>query len=822
MSPVQLGSAQGLIKIGYDGAGISQALAGLGGLTNTLEFVGNTIEQYVIQPLVQVGGVAVGMAADFESQLKLMELAAGDVEGGFETLHDAAITVGGDTRLVGISASEAAEAMTNFYKAGLDTTDIFSDLNEYMEEGTELSGALRAAIDLAAASELNLGQASDVVAVAMATFGLEADQATAIANSFVQAADASVTEVDELAMAMVNVGPTAASFGWTLEDTNTALAILSERGIRGAEAGTALKSMMTNIMRPTEDVQAALKELNVSLYDTDGTMRNLPDIIADFERALAGGEGAVGRLTEKQRNQYVQTLAGTFGMKAFNTLLAEGAEGWNEMTLGIEGAATAQDVGAVKAASFQGVMESLEGTVETFAISAGGAMLPILSELGDWAADFVSTHGPAVIASFSGFVAIVSDLARYLLAVLEDGDFLNDWLSHLPTGIQPVVEAGGRLIAFLRDLVSGLVGWDYPWEDIFGPEVAAVIYSLVPVIQQIVEFVGNNLQPILIGLAAVAAAVVIPAIVGLVSTLVSVLAPVLAIGGAVAVLAGIWQRDWMGIRTTLTEVWTTKVLPILRSLWLWLQTNVPKAIQTLTRFWRDTLMPILRVVWDFVANYLIPLYTDLAGLLVDVVGLAVTVLAGLWQNVLLPAIRAVWQYVANTFQPGLSALWKFFREKLMPVLEVASAYLGEDVYNAFVIVADVVDALRTGSIEPLGHAFEWIKNKIKDAIDVIARLRDKLANIDIPDWLKPGSPPPLAYAFADIADAMRRVSAVELPRLAVGLNMSTPGMGMGATRLQGSNGTVIEVHGGIHLHGVRDEEDMLARLQRLVVPGGIS
>jgi len=316
---------------------------------------------------------ATSEAIAFNAQAALMEVAAGDAAGGFDALHDAAIQVGGDTRLVGVSASGAADSITELYKAGLDTTDIFGDLNSYMEENAELGGVLRASIDLAAASELDMAQGAEVLSVAMATFGLEADEAVAITDNFVQTADASVASVGELTAAMMNVGPTAAAFGWELEDVNTGLALLSQRGIKGAEAGTALKSMMTNLMRPTDEVVGALNELNVSLYDSQGVMYELPEIIGQLSGAMEG-------LTAEQKNQYVQTLAGTYGMKAMNTLLAEGVPGWEAMEVAISEASTAQEIGAVKAATLAGQIEAFEGSLETAKIMLGEEYTPALGD----------------------------------------------------------------------------------------------------------------------------------------------------------------------------------------------------------------------------------------------------------------------------------------------------------------------------------------------------------------------------------------------------------------------------------------------------------
>jgi len=390
---IELGSAYGkiIIDAGEGMANVRQALNDVGKFGEKIGKVGTSLTTKVTLPLVGLGVAATKVGSDFESELAIMEVAARSSGTAIEDLSTAAIKMGADTELVGISAAESAAAMTNFYKAGLSTGDMFGDLNAYMEDNASLGGALRSAVDLAAASELDLGQASDTVAVAMATFGLEADEATRITNSFVQAADASVTDVGQLAEAMVNVGPTAASFGWSLEQTNTALAILSERGIAGSEAGTALKSMMVNLMRQTDDVTGTLDDLNVSLYNADGTMRALPDILADLEFGLQGA-------TEEQRNLAVQTLAGSYGMKAMNTLLAEGSAGWNEMESAISSAATAQEVAGARTDTFAGAMEQLKGSMETLLIQVG---VPLIQDFLRPAAEWFTKVAGSISANLS-------------------------------------------------------------------------------------------------------------------------------------------------------------------------------------------------------------------------------------------------------------------------------------------------------------------------------------------------------------------------------------------------------------------------------------
>ncbi len=410
---VQLGSAYGQVSIDATGVrkGVGEAQQSLTalerGAQNVFQFaLGNLIARGIGEMVQGIGNLAhetKSLATGFQAEMAIMSTAVDPTVASLDQLHDAAIRVGGDVELVGIDAQQAAGAMTAFFKSGLNVNDVFGDMQGYLKGTTSLSGALRSAIDLQAASALNLAQASDTVAVAMKTYGLEADQATAIADNFVQAADASVAEVEDLVAAMANVGPTAAAFGWSLQETNNALALLSTRGIQGAEAGSALKSMLNAMIRDTTDVKAAWRELNVELYDSRGVMRDFPDILSDLE-------GALGGMTQQQRDYYVLTLAGSYGQKALNTLLAEGRDGWEAMAEATRNASTAAEVAAARTDTLAGAQEALQGALETLLIQVGEEFIPIWTQAARGMAEAIETHGPTVIniaASIADAIASV-------------------------------------------------------------------------------------------------------------------------------------------------------------------------------------------------------------------------------------------------------------------------------------------------------------------------------------------------------------------------------------------------------------------------------
>jgi len=748
----------------------------------------------------------VPLAKEFEAQLADLSIAASSSGLGLDSLHDAALRVGGDTSLLGVSATGAADAMTRLYKAGLSTTEIFGDLGGYMAGTAELGGALRAAIDMAAASELNMVQASDLAAVALATFGSEletAEERASFANmaldNMVRAADASVADVSDLAAALENIGPTAAAMGIGIGDVNNALAILSTRGIGGSEAGTALRAMLTNLNRQTPQVTGALEELGVSLYNAEGAFVGMPGIIEQMQRSMAG-------LTQEQRNQYVQTIAGTYGMNALNTLLEEGVDGWNAMAEATANAAGIQEQAITKANTLEGVMEALGGVVETLRIGIGEAFIPVLKALGKIFSGVVEKIGPPVIAFFKRFGDVLNSLVGYFDIVLKEGDYLNDWLTHMPEAIRPVVQGIGHFISALQGgakpiqaLIMALEGAGFSGVaaaiEVIATQVQQIWGAVEPYIQMAWEWIESHveLKDVLIALGIAVASVVLPALWGLVTAVAAVAWPFLALIAVVALLRNAWENNWGGIQDKLKAFWLT-AQPILQKLWSWLQTHIPMAIQTLVTFWQTILQPTLLNFWTWMSTYLMPLFQTLWGLLAEYLPMALQILSDIWTDTLMPAIEAVWAWMKeivvpfwkafatlliavvgknvealaalwkNVLKPALETVWKFVKEKLQPVWEALEAFIQDPLKPTLIWLEDF---LRSKVLA----VFKKIKNFIQDVIEKMYELAEAIKDLELPGFLQRKSPSEIELSLMGTAEQLKELAQRRLPQFKTQLRL---------------------------------------------------
>ncbi|HSN78215.1 MAG TPA: phage tail tape measure protein, partial [Anaerolineae bacterium] len=466
-------------------------------------------------PLTLIGVKALDTAGDFEASMNVLAVSAASSATSMEDLSEAALAVGADAELVGISASQAGDAMTEMYKAGLTTNEVFGDMQGYLDGTTSLSGALRSAIDLAAASELDLAGATDAVVVAMNTFGIATEDAGTIADVLVRTADAGVASVSGLTESLKNVGPTASSMGIGIEDVTTALGLMATRGIEGAEAGTQLKSMLLNIQRPTKAVQETLQALGVSLYDASGQMLSMPEIIGQLERSMDG-------LTEEQRNQAITAIAGTYGLNAMNILLGEGTAGWDAMKTAVEGAATVQESAAARTQGWNATLEQLGGVIESIQITVlmpfiQETLTPLAQKFGELAAQVMELDPKilnmgvvfAALAIAAGPVLMVlGTMAMGLGALLSPIGLIVVAIGLLAAGfatgaisidsVRPILDGVGAAFTMLQTVAQTVLANIQLFWETHGAMIMAVATTTWNTIKGAIEVVVNALAAVIL------------------------------------------------------------------------------------------------------------------------------------------------------------------------------------------------------------------------------------------------------------------------------------------------------------------------------------
>lgn len=290
-------------------------------------------------PLAAFALTGVKTASDFDATLKQIQLFGKLSPAELEKVRAATIKWGKDTKF---TSQDSAEAMLGLLKSG-----------QSVEEALTSMGAV---LDLAGAGDITLAESSGIVTSALAIYGLEADEAGRVSNALAQAASASNADVSGLGQALVEGGAVAGRYGLSIEDTAATLAVFADRGIKGADAGTQLKSMLLNLNNSTGTANGALEALGISLSNADGTMRPLNEVTLELKEALR-------KLPEYQANQFIRELGGSYGITGLSALLATG--GTESMRGEMEKAPDAASQAATFMDTFAGSVESLQGSVDT-------------------------------------------------------------------------------------------------------------------------------------------------------------------------------------------------------------------------------------------------------------------------------------------------------------------------------------------------------------------------------------------------------------------------------------------------------------------------
>lgn len=416
----------------------------------SLTSVGTTLTKNVTVPLVGIATVGLKTASDFESAMSNVKAISGATGEEFDELRQKAIDLGGSTAF---SATEVADAMTEMAKAGWNTEQIIAGM----------SGVL----DAAAASGESLGTVSTIVADAITGFGMEAAESTRVADLLTQAANAGTIGINDLGESFKYIAPVAGSMGLSIEDITTALSAMSMSGIKGSQAGISLRGVLTRMVKPTDQVAAAMDELGIVLTNSDGTFKSLDQILSEMR-------GSFSDLTDEQKTYYAATLAGQEGMSGLLSLLNISQEEYDKIAASMDNATgVAQETAAVMRDNLAADVEELGGSLESLAITLAEHIIPHLRTFVQWLTELVGKFAALdpetqkTILKFAGIAAVIGPVILIL--------------GKLVTGIGSIISAFGKLKAAIPAIKGGLVAIKGAIAGISAP-VAAVIAVIVALV----------------------------------------------------------------------------------------------------------------------------------------------------------------------------------------------------------------------------------------------------------------------------------------------------------------------------------------------------
>ena len=433
---------------------------------------------------------------DFEAAMDKVAAISGTTGTKFDDLVDKAMEMGAVTKF---SATESAEAFQYMAMAGWDADQMMAGISGVM--------------DLAAASGENLGTVSDIVTDVLTAMGKSAGDAGHFADVLAAASSSANTNVGMMGETFKYAAPIAGALGYSIEDLALATGLMANAGIKGSQAGTGLRAMLTRLAKPTKDSQEAMNKLGISLEKSDGSMKSLREVVTDMR-------GSFEKLTESEQAEYAALLAGQEAMSGLLAIVGASDEEFNKLVKNIdESKNAAKTMADIMMDNVSGSLEELSGAMETFGLTLfedfknpikvvldfttgfvdkmtkaykSGGLIEMFKEAGKSAAEvvgniaeqapkiaqaagaFIGSFGTSVIEQMPDIIANVGEAlssgVEALFSSAEGNAEANNWMTGILSGLTESVSgffAGGGI----GDLFSGL------GSAIFGGEGGGGLFS---------------------------------------------------------------------------------------------------------------------------------------------------------------------------------------------------------------------------------------------------------------------------------------------------------------------------------------------------------
>lgn len=304
--------------------------------------------------LVAAFGVAINAAANFEKKMDYFGAVNNATAKEMEAVRAKALQLGRDSQY---SAGEIADAFVEMGKAGVSVKDITGGLAD-------------AIVNMAAAADIKLDEATQIVTATIQTYGLTAKDAAHVTDLFAGAANASIVDVQDLGVSLKYVGGVAHALGISFDSTTTALSLLGKAGIKGSTAGTSLRQIMVSLAGGTNKAKGELEDLGIitkdgsnKFFDAQGKAKSLAEVFQILQDHTAG-------LTQKQQLMAFRTIFNNRALAAAEILTKAGAKGFADMDAQMS-KTTAAEVAGKRMDNLAGDMKKLRSSIDTVMIQAG-------------------------------------------------------------------------------------------------------------------------------------------------------------------------------------------------------------------------------------------------------------------------------------------------------------------------------------------------------------------------------------------------------------------------------------------------------------------
>ena len=445
------------------------------GVSSMTVAAGNLISDLTKTAATKLAGLAkssVSVGMNFDASMSQVAATMGTTVDQIDNLTKVAKEMGSTTKF---TATQAADALNYLALAGYDAN--------------KAAEVLPSVLNLAAAGGMDLAYASDLVTDAMASLNIEANKQNVddFGNKLAMAASKANANVSQLGEAILTVGGTAANLKGGTTELTTALGLLANVGIKGAEGGTHLRNIILSLQSPTDEAAKKMQKLGLSVYDSQGKMRGLNDILSDLNSAMNG-------MTQGQKDSIINQLFNKTDLAAVNGLLAAQGEQWDTLAAQIDSADGAMgQMAETQIDNLQGAMTIMSSAFEGMQLAVYDELEPTLTEAVKWGTDCLtqlttalSEGGPEAMLAAAG--EIISDLAAGIAAqlpgLMQTGvEIITQLAQNLTDTMPAMLDTGAEVLAALA---QGIIN-----------ATPALLTSATEIIAEFMLYLGDHADEIM-------------------------------------------------------------------------------------------------------------------------------------------------------------------------------------------------------------------------------------------------------------------------------------------------------------------------------------
>lgn len=561
-----------------------------------------------------------------------------------DTLSKLAKKMGAETAF---SASECAEALNYLALAGYDTE--------------QMCNTLPTVLNLAAAGDIALADASDMVTDAMSALGMGVDEAETMVDQMAKTASTTNTSVAQLGEGILTIGATAKSIKGGTAELNTALGILANNGIKGAEGGTHLRNIILSLQNPTDKAAAQMEALGISVYDSEGNMRSMNDILGDLNKSMDG-------MTSAEKSNIIGTIFNKTDLSSVNALLANTGSTWDSLQKSItESGGAAQQMADTQLDNLQGQITILKSALEGLAISFGELLMPAIKQIVGWVQKFV------------------------------------DWLNGLSEGTKKTVVTIALLAAALGPVLI-----------VIGKVISAVgtIMTVVPKIAGVINTVKG-------AFAALNTTMLANPIVLIIAAIAALVAAFIYLWNNCDGFRQFWIDLWENVKQVAITVWNA-IKEFFSQVWEAIKTifsTVFEVIKTLVTTYFNLYKTIIQTVFNVIKTVITTIWEAIKGVFTTVFNVIKT-LVTTYFNI----YKTIIQTVLTIIQTVITTVWNTIKTVIITVLNAIKTIFST-VWNAIkTIISAVVSGIKgliTGDFTAVKNSITTIMNTIKSTITTI-------------------------------------------------------------------------------------------------------